>query len=132
MKTYKQITDFWSEAAQYLLKGKDDKLSSAIRKMLGDPLKRRPGILSEILDAHKEQKDKIYLKHCSVDAAKNILRDSNKDLVFTVDALILREKEVKALAVKTYEIDPVYVSTEDLPEDLDEYQKEVFKGFIIE
>ena len=131
-KTYKQITEFWSEAAQYLAQGKDDKLSSAISLMIGNPLKQRRGILSDVMDKVKEDKLKISLKFCSVDNQKNILRDNNKDLVFTSENFILCNESIKKLAEKDYDFDPILIAEEDLPDNLDEYQKKVFKGFIIE
>ncbi len=130
-KTYAEITDFWQEAVSYLRQEKkNEKLVIAIQKMLGDPLKGRPGVLTPIQQQYSEDKANINIKHCSVDSNGNILKDGNKELVYTQETIKKRNNDWRELLKKEYTFEPVIVEVGET--DLDEYQKQVFKGFIIE
>lgn len=93
---------------------------------------------SEMDDYHSELEDEAKVPFCSVDSDKNIIYDvvdKQRFYKFTQENQIKvnkKEREIlKKWKAKELEIEPYYVSSDNLSLDLTDYEIEIFTGFII-
>ncbi len=134
-KTYQQISDF-ARLASLRLKSSDlnveNKLNSCLMDLLGNPLTGDLGSNFHIGAKYATEQKKIARKHASVDEKGNLLKDVNKDYVYTRLNEEACEKELADLVNSEVEITPSYCPADSLPQDLTPAEKKVYLGFVLE
>lgn len=119
--TYRRLFQFNTVAIDVMKNMPDTKLAWAIKK------------ITKKTDIQAEQFNELVaeaeINNCEVDEKSRIIRDSNKDLIFTKDGFKAMKKEKKEAMDATLEIEP-YFATE-FPKELTQDQIEILTGFAI-
>ncbi len=125
-KTWEQIIAYVSATQGRI--GKDTKLNEAIKKLS----KQLMAIQTKREEKKKDDIEDRRIDLCSVDASGNIIRDANNNKTFTKDAEKKLRDALKAidkkLEAEEYDIETVFCA--EMPSDMTEDEKEVYKGFI--
>lgn len=103
------------------LKGKSGKFDYALKKMNNR--------IQDALGVFDEKVEDARVEFCSVDERGHILRSEKGEYVFTKENYKDFVKKVKMLELEEIEFEP-YIASE-LPEDIDEYDKEQLSGILI-
>jgi rhamnose utilization protein RhaD (predicted bifunctional aldolase and dehydrogenase) len=120
-KTYELLFEFVNTSANWLEKNPgESKQKYAIEKVNKRAEKAFQKYNEKVVD--------LGIKFCSVDDKKNIIKDANKELVFTQENLLARNKAIRELMQEEADIEPYIV---EAPENLTEDQIEAFTGLII-
>lgn len=133
-KTFDQIVEFSNEAYQFIQKAESEgrgntKLIYAIKRVSGDPITRQKGILHKCIKASQTKSRDLQIDYASVDPVSgNLLKDERGQYLYTKENKKALENALEALTNEYMEFTP-YIATE-ITEELTEYQKELFKGFV--
>lgn len=98
----------------------------------GTVLRKQAKVVNTALEGYREKVEDARIEHCSVDEKGNILRDSDRQYVFTKTALKEFTKANKAFLAETVELE-VFFKEEHLPiikEKLDPAFNEYFSEFL--
>lgn len=128
-KEYNELNDFDQVANAYVAKldGEENKLTYAILKVSIGLKRMREKINDKIT--------KVNIKHCLVDESKKekpIMKDQHKDLCFSKEGREACNVELTdtILGETKYKIKHYYAT--QVPEDLTQYEIEVFRGIVLD
>jgi hypothetical protein len=122
-KTYEEVFTFIQLGNAWLTR--NDKKDSKFKYGLTKELKAAVALGNK----YNEQIEDIDIDHCATDDKGVILRDEKNELRFTKDGIKARIKARRELFKSSVEIEPYFAS--DVPDDLTEFEKEVFAGFVL-
>ena len=135
VKTLEEIVEFSNEAYLFMQKAESEgkgetKLIYAIKKLVGNPATRQKGILTKAIRPNQIKSRDIQIDYASVDAVTgNLLKDERGQYLYTKDNKKSLENALDELTNEPIAFEP-YIATE-VSEELSEYQKELFKGFVL-
>jgi len=133
IKSYQDIFEFSHVADNYKKRTnlKDSKLIHALTKMTGDAELRKKGILSEVISDFYDKQNDLKLEYAAVDSNGIIIRDANMNYRYTKESERALIQALKDLNNKYITIDSFYIKEEEIPKDLNQYELDFFKGFVI-
>lgn len=122
LRSHQELFTFAQVASDYVDQHpKESKLNLAITRVLRQ--------ISKIQGEYREKLEDIDIKYCETNEKGHVLRDVNKELIFTRENLLKRNEDRRAEFRRKVEFTPFY--TTEYPKDLDIGLKELFTGIVI-
>lgn len=129
-KTFEEIMDFSQEAYKFVAKSEGEtKLTYAIKKLIGDPKTGKKGTLAKVVKIQQSKGRDLAIDHASVDDKGILLTDERGQYRYSPANQKALDKAMDELASSEVELEAYYAT--EIVEELNDYQKEVFKGFVI-
>lgn len=133
-KTFDEIVEFSNEAYKFISKAEEEgkantKLIYALKRIAGDPVTQKKGTLHKVIRKGQIKSRDLQIDYASVDDRGNLIKDDKGQYSYTKENKKALDLALENLTNDNMEFEP-YIATE-VTEDLNEYQKDLFKGFVI-
>jgi hypothetical protein len=131
-KTFNEIVEFNQEAFSFLRESKGEtKLTYALKKLAGDPTIRKQGTLAKVIKKAQSKSRDLQIDYASTDEKTGVLlTDERGQYKYTKENKKALENALEELMDESLEFEP-FIATEVAEGELNDYQKELFKGFVI-